>query len=614
MEPLRDDDPTGVGEYRFLGVLGAGGMGRVFLGADRSGKLAAVKVVHDGLAEDPGFRARFAREVETARLVSATGVSDVLAGDTEADRPWLATEYVPGPSLEQAIERAGPFAADQVAVLAAGLATALAGLHAAGLVHRDLKPSNVMLAPDGPRLIDFGIARAADATRITHTGMLLGTPGYMSPEQASADPVGAASDVFSLASVLVFAATGRGPFGETANPVAMLLRILRDEPELGGVAESLRPVLLRCLAKDPARRPSAAELLVELTVTEEQLASWPPPVVQDRTEQLNATVAGARPPSEVRTTTVDHAVGSGSGPTQAVRTVVVPAREPRRGGNRALWLGLGGGVAVAAVVGVAVFGSGTAPLGTLDTPAALSAAIDDRIRDAGTLRSTGSLEATWVNPNEPSTLRYQAQLRVDGDQVWYSSTGTVHHGPIRQVGKEPLPAGDTEFGEVLLPGHLWILAPARPGPAKRPWTDHPLGSTAAADKAITDIAKKSNWTYANPLRWMVRATTVTDIQAEELDGLATTKYTLRADPAALAQLSVDQNWQPSVPLSSDPESTATVTFWLDGQNRLVRYRSRKPANSEWTNTSNQDMRYFGWGDPVQINPPPPDQVELSGGS
>jgi eukaryotic-like serine/threonine-protein kinase len=214
-------DPKQVGPYRLLEVLGSGGFGRVFLGMSPDGRLVAVKVIRPERAADPEFRARFRREVAAAKKVSGRFTAQVIDADAEGPVPWLATAYVSGPSLAQAVARHGPLPVGSVLALAAGLTEALAAIHSAGLVHRDLKPENVLLAEDGPRVIDFGIARAAGASTLTGTGMLIGTFAFMSPEQVRGGEVGPPSDIFSLGSVLVFAATGQGPFG--TGPTAHLL-------------------------------------------------------------------------------------------------------------------------------------------------------------------------------------------------------------------------------------------------------------------------------------------------------------------------------------------------------------------------------------------------------
>jgi serine/threonine protein kinase/outer membrane protein assembly factor BamB len=260
VEPLGPDDPREIGPYLLQGRLGSGGMGQVYLGRTADGAPAAIKVVHHRLAADQSFRQRFAREIAVAGAVQGRWVAALLASDAHARRAWLATEYVDAPSLDRVVGDSGPLPEQALVALAHRLAEALAQLHAQGVVHRDLKPSNVLVADDGPRLIDFGVARAIDATALTQTGMVLGTPAFMSPEQAAGDEIGPPSDVFSLASVLVYAATGRGPFGHTANALAMLRRITDDQPDLDGLPGRLREVLELCFAKDPADRPAAAEL------------------------------------------------------------------------------------------------------------------------------------------------------------------------------------------------------------------------------------------------------------------------------------------------------------------------------------------------------------------
>jgi serine/threonine protein kinase/outer membrane protein assembly factor BamB len=257
MEALEQDDPALVGPFTLLGRLGSGGMGVVYLGRAGDGSVAAVKVLHSGFAADGEFRRRFAREVAVARAVQGRGLVPLLDGDAEAARPWLATEYVPAPPLNQVVEETGPLPEDVVTTLGARLANALARLHAQGVVHRDLAPSNVLITDDGPRLIDFGVARSIGATAITATGAVLGTPAFMSPEQADGTEVGPASDVFSLAAVLVYAATGDGPFGHTSDPVAMLRRVRDEEPDLSRLPPALRSILAPCLAKEPAARPDA---------------------------------------------------------------------------------------------------------------------------------------------------------------------------------------------------------------------------------------------------------------------------------------------------------------------------------------------------------------------
>ncbi|WP_460778590.1 WD40 repeat domain-containing serine/threonine protein kinase [Nocardiopsis nanhaiensis] len=269
MEPLHPDDPRELGSYRLLRRVGEGGMGVVFLAVAADGQgddLAAVKAIRPEYAGDREFRARFASEVDLARRVRGPYTARVLAADAEGRQPWLATEYVPGPELDDAVRDGGVFPEDSLRALAAGLAEALSAIHGVGLIHRDLKPSNVLLSQRGPQVIDFGIARAADATALTRTGQTLGTPGYMSPEQATGAYVGPRSDLFAFGGVLLFAATGRQPFG-TGNASALLYRVVNESPDLSGVPDGLLPLVTACLAKDPGDRPDLATVSAELTGT-----------------------------------------------------------------------------------------------------------------------------------------------------------------------------------------------------------------------------------------------------------------------------------------------------------------------------------------------------------
>ena len=263
LEGLKAWDPAGVGPFKLLGVLGNGGFGRVYLGQAQGGQRVAVKVIKPDLAEDPEFRARFSREVSAARKVDGKFTARVVDADTDSQELWLATEYISGPTLREAVADQGPLAESSVLSLAAGLAEALGAIHAAGLVHRDLKPDNVLLAYDGPRVIDFGIARVAGASTLTATGVLMGTLAYMSPEQAIGQAVGPPSDVFSLASVLVFAATGRGPYGE-GTQAELLYRVAHQGPSLDGVPPQVRRLVEPCMAADPERRPTTSDLIEHL--------------------------------------------------------------------------------------------------------------------------------------------------------------------------------------------------------------------------------------------------------------------------------------------------------------------------------------------------------------
>ncbi|MER6769463.1 bifunctional serine/threonine-protein kinase/ABC transporter substrate-binding protein [Streptomyces bacillaris] len=341
-ERLRPGDPARIGGHRLLGRLGAGGMGTVYLGRTDAGALAAVKVILPEYAGDEEFRTRFRREAEAARRVDSPWAVRVTGADTESETPWLATEFVPGPTLPEVVARYGPLPARSVKVLGRLLARALAAVHAAGLAHRDVKPGNVLLALDGPRLIDFGIARAADATALTATGLVVGTPGFLPPEQAtgSGADAGPAGDVFSLGALLAYAATGRPPFGSGAVD-ALLYRTVHDAPDLDGVDDpGLRALLTECLAKDPAARPSAAGL--DTRITEDvpaggASASWlPEDVVRTIAERSAAMLALP----DIDATVSDAAVGDAT---------VSDAPEPRPAPARRRFLAFAAGGAVVAL-------------------------------------------------------------------------------------------------------------------------------------------------------------------------------------------------------------------------------------------------------------------------
>ncbi|GHE11744.1 serine/threonine-protein kinase [Streptomyces alanosinicus] len=259
-QPLQADDPPVVAGYRLAARLGAGGMGRVYLSHTQGGRPVAIKVVRPELADDPGFRRRFGREIAAARRVRGAYTAELIDGDADGVPPWLATLYVPGPSLTEAVARRGPLPVPALLWLMAGVAEALQAIHAEGIVHRDLKPSNVLLAADGPRVIDFGIALATDGTSYTATGSTIGTPSFMAPEQASGGEVTAATDVFALGQTAAFAALGRPLYGDGA-ALNVLYRIVHSEPDLSLLPEPLRPLLARCLAADPARRATPAEVM-----------------------------------------------------------------------------------------------------------------------------------------------------------------------------------------------------------------------------------------------------------------------------------------------------------------------------------------------------------------
>ncbi|MEV0785198.1 protein kinase [Streptomyces sp. NPDC050423] len=263
MMRLRREDPRVVGSFRLHRRLGAGGMGVVYLGSDRRGQRVALKVIRPDLAEDQEFRSRFAREVSAARRIRGGCTARLVAADLEAERPWFATQYVPGPSLHDKVAEEGPLSAAEVASIGAALSEGLVAVHEAGVVHRDLKPSNILLSPKGPRIIDFGIAWATGASTLTHVGTAVGSPGFLAPEQVRGATVTPATDVFSLGATLAYAAMADSPFGHGSSEV-MLYRVVHEEPQLYDVHDALAPLVSACLAKDPEERPSTLQLSMRL--------------------------------------------------------------------------------------------------------------------------------------------------------------------------------------------------------------------------------------------------------------------------------------------------------------------------------------------------------------
>ncbi|MFI8911052.1 serine/threonine-protein kinase [Streptomyces sp. NPDC053513] len=370
MESLHAEDPVSVGPFRLIGRLGVGGMGRVFLARSAGGRTVAVKVVHAELAAHDEFRRRFAREVAALERVGGTGTAPVLGSDTTADSPWVAIGYVPGPSLRTVVgDEFGPLPPATVRALGSGLARALDHIHAAGLVHRDLKPSNVLLTVDGPRIIDFGIARAVDTVdtggNLTTTGAVVGSPGFMSPEQVRGDHVGPASDVFCLGSVLAYAATGRAPFGTADSGVhATMFRIAHDEPDLTDLPPELSGLIRACLAKDPAARPTATEIVETLPVAD----PWLPADVLARLGRHAARLLEAEgsAPAQGAPAASDTPPPAGGAPGTAPTGPAAPA--PRRRGRTAL-LAAVTALAVAAAATVAyAYWPGRGDDGTVRTP------------------------------------------------------------------------------------------------------------------------------------------------------------------------------------------------------------------------------------------------------
>jgi hypothetical protein len=421
VQALGPGDPGAVGKYRLVGRLGQGGMGQVYLGESPGGRLVAVKLIRAELAGDPDFRARFAREVATARTVSGIYTVPVVDADVDGAQPWLVTAYVEGPSLADAVRDFGPFAPDQVLTLAAGLAEGLEVIHAADVVHRDLKPSNVLLAQDGPRIIDFGISRAGNLPGVTRTGLVTGSPGYMSPEQAEGGAAGPASDVFSLGSVLAFAVTGREPFGSGSGP-SVLYRVVHSQPDADGIPEPLRSLVRRCLEKDPALRPTAGQVVAEFGSLRPGtgrsgtgVGGWTPPARGQTPGQEIGNVRVPGPPVPYRPTVTSAradsgdpvgpagpGVGRGPGTWTAGAadppTLQQPGRTRGRRGNGLAWAAAA--VAVVAVAGTVIAvavshrsaQANPGPGAGATVPASPSAPAS----------ASGSVAAGWVRYTDPS--------------------------------------------------------------------------------------------------------------------------------------------------------------------------------------------------------------------
>lgn len=381
MEVLQAGDPRRVGPYAVLRRLGAGGMGTVYLARSSGGRTVALKVVRTDLADQAAFQARFAKEVDAARMVSGAYTAAVVDAAPDARPPWMATAFVPGLSLGDAVAKHGPLQGAPLHMLVAGIAEALKSVHAARLVHRDLKPGNVMLALDGPHVIDFGITRALDGTSLTATDAVIGSPGYMSPEQALNNELTPASDVFSLAATAYYAATGEGAFGQGTH-AALLFRVVGTDPDLGPVPEPLRTLLAACFAKDPAQRPTPAQIVeyIEHNGTSVGEGSWLPPGITADIVAVRAAIAelpAAPALSELPTASAPgwaDGIHPGRLPWSAPPPPSTPPPTPpqaRRGpSRRAVLIGAGSAVALAGAGTAALLLKGLGQSSDSPTPAA----------------------------------------------------------------------------------------------------------------------------------------------------------------------------------------------------------------------------------------------------
>ncbi|MEU6927546.1 PQQ-binding-like beta-propeller repeat protein [Streptomyces sp. NPDC046374] len=465
MPPLRStgadreaEGPEYAGEYRLQACLGAGGMGVVHLATSASGLRLAVKVVHAQYAEDPEFRARFRQEVAAARRVSGAFTAPVVDADPDAVRPWMATLYVPGPTLADQVKRSGPLSPAELRRLTAGLAEALRDIHRAGVVHRDLKPSNVLLTDSGPKVIDFGISRPVDSDLRTETGKLIGSPPFMAPEQFQRPrEVGPSADVFALGSVLVHASTGHGPF-DSDSPYIVAYQVVHDEPDLTGVPEELAPLVARCLAKEPAERPTPAEIMAALK-----------PPSYDATAFIPAQRRAAAPP-----------LPPGPAPSWDAATPVRVPAPPRRRRKR---------LPVALGVALLLAAGGTAVALSQGDPAA------PRHPAEAAQTFSGWQTVLWkgTDPSAPSCTHSAGALYCAGRGVAAArldpATGKVawsRPGPADMIGPQaPAPLAGGPLTAATATGELRTYAPADGTPGwHREAAARPERFTAAGDALV----------------------------------------------------------------------------------------------------------------------------------
>ncbi|MFD6390364.1 serine/threonine-protein kinase [Nocardia sp. NPDC060259] len=397
IEPLSPGESPMIGRYRIHGVLGAGGMGRVVLATGPDGRFVAIKQIHAHLLDDREFRARFEREVAISARVSGAFTAAVVDFGTSGETPWLASVFIAGVPLDKAVRGHGPLPIPALRTLASGLASALHSIHSTGLVHRDLKPANVILAADGPRVIDFGIAQAVGTgAQLTEVGAVVGSPAYMSPEQAMSEPVTSASDVFSLGSLLCMAATGQSPFAATSAPYT-LFNIVHSEPQLDQVPAPLRELIAGCLRKDPKTRPTPAQILDYLGVLPVQPQPWPPQVHTEIATQTRNLVALTSDPEATQI------ISAHIPPQRPATTPEVPRRKRRT----ALRLGLvaaGAAVLVTALTAVVLRGGESEPPAA--TPSATLPALDQ-------LRGTDA--CAWLQRSLGQNLPAAVAVKASSD-------------------------------------------------------------------------------------------------------------------------------------------------------------------------------------------------------
>ncbi|MFC0438815.1 serine/threonine-protein kinase [Kutzneria buriramensis] len=490
MRPLEPTDPQSVGRYRLEARLGSGGFGDVYLGRTPGGRLVAVKCVRERV-DDPQLRQRFAAEMEAARRVGGFHTAQVVDADAEATPPYLVTAYIPGPTLAQVIAEHGRLPEPSLRVLGAGLAEALEAIHSAGLIHRDLKPSNVLIAHDGPRVIDFGIARALDGTALTGTGSVLGTPTFMAPEQARGLALTPACDVFNLGLVLCHAAASP-PFGE-GSTAALIYRVVHEEPDVGTLPAVLQGPVAACLAKDPAQRPSPAELLAIFGGSTPHV-SWLPPEVRTMVPQP------ARTGAETATTGPHHQPLMPA-PTPPLSQVPLPVRGSRRSGVIGALVATVLGLAAATIVTVVAVNSlpGGAPAATNKTVATVGPTGSET---GGHTTPTGSetgghtttpapplsatIAGTWSADNGPLTVTI-VKVVDNGGRV--SLTVSAHNGATQAVN---LPS----FGYFTATDDQGTSYTAGPGTVITAPAGGTVSDTLTLEKSVPASARSLNIAWA----------------------------------------------------------------------------------------------------------------------
>ncbi|WP_250284424.1 protein kinase domain-containing protein [Frankia sp. CiP1_Cm_nod2] len=493
LAPLTDADPRKIGRYWLQGRLGAGGMGAVYLGFDEDGHPMAVKVVRPELTGDADFRERFRREVAAARRVRGRFVAEVRDADVDAERPWMATEYVDGVSLSAAIGERGRLSGSMLVDLAASLADALAAIHAAGLVHRDLKPSNILLAWDGPKVIDFGIAHAVDTTEHTQTGHIIGTVAWMAPEQLRGERAGPAADIFSWAMCVAFAATGRHLFAADT-PTASALRMLREKPDLSGIPDGLTALLRRALDRDPARRPTAVELVTGIVrnypgsadladqVTRRVLvAPQPPPPPMAGAGAGAGTADRVRPPRVAKRPGAPAGGRPGTAAAGALRRWQLALITVAAG----IALGVTTGLVMAVAMRVTPDG-GTNPPGAMATPSGAPA--------PGGGATPPAASRPWVSA--PPAAAGLALTRPPDSVAWTSAeqpAGTPPPSPQPEQPGQPAPAPGG--GNGTQPSPRAPATPAEPAPSA---TAQPPATATPTKPAPTSPAPVPSRTAQSP--------------------------------------------------------------------------------------------------------------------